>query len=79
MILDRHANIKYKFENGHFWSDGYYVSTVGLKEATIKKYIQDQEKYDNMQDKSSVKEYEFTFLGGSDYQLFALFKACYYI
>lgn len=44
MILDRHANMKYKFENGHFWSDGYYVSTVGLKEATIKKYIQDQEK-----------------------------------
>ena len=79
MILDRHANIKYKFENGHFWSDGYYVSTVGLKEATIKKYIQDQEKYDIMQDKSSVKEYEFTFFGGSDYQLFALFKACYYI
>lgn len=65
MILDRHANMKYKFENGHFWSDGYYVSTVGLKEATIKKYIQDQEKYDIMQDKSSVKEYEFTFWGGA--------------
>ena len=58
MIFERHANLKYKFGNRHFWSEGYYVSTVGLNEATIKKYIQDQEKYDIMQDKLSVKEYE---------------------
>ncbi len=38
------------------WPEGYYVSTVGLNEATIKKYIQDQEKYDIMQDKLSVME-----------------------
>ena len=63
MIFDRHANLKYKFGNRHFWSEGYYVSTVGLNEATIKKYIQDQEKYDIMQDKLSVKEYEDTFKG----------------
>ena len=37
--------------------------TVGLNEATIKKYIQDQEKYDIMQDKLSVKEYEDPFKG----------------
>ena len=53
MIFERHANLKYKFGNRHFWSEGYYVSTVGLNEATIKKYIQDQEKYDIMQDKLS--------------------------
>ena len=41
----------------------YYVSTVGLNEATIKKSIQDQEKYDIMQDKLSVKEYENPFKG----------------
>ena len=58
MIFDRHANLKYKLENRNFWSEGYYVSTVGLNGATIKKYIQDQEKYDIMQDKLSVKEYE---------------------
>ena len=63
MIFDRHANLKYKFGNRHFWSEGYYVSTVGLNEATIKKYIQDQEKYDIMQDKLSVKEYENPFKG----------------
>lgn len=37
MIFDRHANLKYKFGNRHFRSEGYYVSTVGLNEATIKK------------------------------------------
>ena len=30
MIFDKHANLKYKFGNRHFWSEGYYVSTVGL-------------------------------------------------
>ena len=36
MMFDAHANLKYKFGNRHFWSEGYYVSTVGLNEATIK-------------------------------------------
>ena len=63
MMFDRNANLKYKFGNRHFWSEGYYVSTVGLNEAVIKKYIQDQEKYDIAMDKLSVKEYEDPFKG----------------
>ena len=35
MMFDQHANLKYKFGNRHFWAEGYYVSTVGLNEATI--------------------------------------------
>jgi len=42
MIFERHANLKYKFGNRHFWAEGYYVSTVGLNTATIRKYIRDQ-------------------------------------
>ncbi|SUM53497.1 transposase [Staphylococcus epidermidis] len=38
MIFDKQANLKYKFGNRHFWGEGYYVSTVGLNESTIKKY-----------------------------------------
>ena len=38
-MFDKHANLKYKFENQHFWAEGYYVSTVDFNEATIKKYI----------------------------------------
>ena len=37
------------------------MSTVGLNEATIRKYIQDQEKEDIALDKLSVKEYEDPF------------------
>ena len=42
MMFDKHTNLKYKFGNRHFGAEGYYVSTVGLNESTIKKYIQDQ-------------------------------------
>ncbi len=63
MIFYRYANLKYKFGNRHFWSEGYYVSTVGLNETTIKKYIQGQEKYDIMRDKLSIKGYEDLFKG----------------
>ena len=55
MMFERYANLKYKFGNRHFQAEGYYVSTVELNEATIKKYIQDQEKADIASDKLSVK------------------------
>jgi putative transposase len=58
MIYDRHANLKYKIGNRHFWSRGYYVSTVGLNEATIAKYVREQEKHDQMMDRISMKEAE---------------------
>ncbi len=29
MIFERHANLKYKYGNSHFWCRGYYVDTVG--------------------------------------------------
>ncbi|MEA5030052.1 MAG: IS200/IS605 family transposase [Sphaerochaeta associata] len=63
MMFDKHANLKYKLGNRHFWAEGYYVSTVGLNEATIAKYIREQEQHDIMQDKLSVKEYEDPFKG----------------
>ena len=63
MIFDRHANLKYKFGNRHFWATGYYVSTVGFNEATVAKYIREQELHDQMIDKVSVKEVEDPFRG----------------
>ena len=61
MIFDRHANLKYKYGNRHFWSEGYYVSTVGINDATVAKYIREQERYDIAMDKLSVKEYQNPF------------------
>ena len=63
MIFDKHANLKYKFGNRHFWAEGYYVSTVGLNEATIAKYIREQEAHDIAMDKVTEKEYEDPFKG----------------
>lgn len=63
MIFDRHSNLKYKFGNRHFWAEGYYVSTVGLNEATIAKYIREQEKDDQIMDKITTKELKNPFKG----------------
>ena len=64
MIFERHANLKYKFGNKHFWATGYYVSTVGLNSATVEKYIREQEKAYQIEDKLTTKEYEDPFKGG---------------
>lgn len=63
MIFERYANLKYKFGNRVFWSKGYYVSTVGLDSKTVQKYIQDQEKEDQITDSLSLKEYKDPFKG----------------
>jgi putative transposase len=63
MLFDRHANLKYKYGNRHFWATGYYVSTVGLNEATIRKYIREQEKADQITDKLTTVEHTDPFKG----------------
>lgn len=63
MIFEYHANLKYKYGSRHFWAEGYYVSTVGLNKATIKKYIMEQEYEDKLKDSRSVKEYNDPFMG----------------
>ena len=65
MIFDRHANLKYKFGNRHFWSRGYYVSTVGLDKAKVRKYIQNQEINEAAEDRFDSDRIDF--LGRSDY------------
>ena len=43
MIFDRHPEMGNKYERD-FWARGYYVSTIGnVDEATIRKYIREQE------------------------------------
>ena len=63
MIFEHHANLKYKFGNRNFWATGYYVSTVGLNEATIAKYIREQEHEDMLKDKLTKKDYVDPFKG----------------
>ena len=42
MIFDRHANLKYKYGNRHFWARGYFVDTVGKNKKQIQEYIRTQ-------------------------------------
>lgn len=41
---------KRNFVGQHFWARGYFVSTVGRDEATIREYIRNQEGEDKRQD-----------------------------
>ena len=63
MIFDRHANLKYKYGNRHFWCRGYYVDTVGKNENKIAKYIRNRLQEDVMEDQINLKEYIDTFTG----------------
>ena len=63
MIFDRHANLKYKYGNRHFWCRGYYVDTVGKNEKKIAKYVREQLQEDIANDQISLKEYIDPFTG----------------
>ncbi len=63
MIFDRHANLKYKYGNRHFWARGYYVDR---NKKQIQEYIQNQLKEDQLSDQMSIKEYVDSFTGSSN-------------
>ena len=63
MIFDRHANMKYKYGNRHFWCRGYYVDTVGRNRKVIEEYIRNQLQEDIATDQISLKEYIDPFTG----------------
>ena len=63
MIFDRHANLKYKYGNRHFWCRGYYVDTVGKNAKKIEEYIQNQLREDLEYDQMTLKEYIDPFTG----------------
>lgn len=57
IIFERYAHFKYKLGNRHFWSRGYYVSTVGANKQAVQKYIENQEKKDLISAQISIVEY----------------------
>ena len=66
MIFDRHANLKYKYGNRHFWCRGYYVDTVGKNKRIIAEYIRNQREEYYAADQSSIKEYIDPFTGSKN-------------
>ncbi len=63
MIFDRHANLKYKYGNRHFWCRGYYVDTVGRNEKAIQEYVRNQLQEDIAADQIRLKEFTDPFTG----------------
>ena len=63
MIFDRHANLKYKYGNRHFWCRGYYVDTVGKNAKKIEEYVKNQLQEDIAGEQLSLKEYIDPFTG----------------
>ncbi len=63
MIFDRHANLKYKYGNRHFWARGYYVDTVGRNKKQVQEYIRMQLQEDQIADQIGLKEFVDPFTG----------------
>ena len=63
MIFEKYANMKYKYENRHFWCRGYYVDTVGRNKKAIAEYIRNQLQEDISYDQMSLVEYVDPFTG----------------
>ena len=66
MIFERHANLKYKYGNRHFWCRGYYVDTVGRNKNQIAAYIRNQLEQDQISDQMSLKEFIDPFTGSQE-------------
>ena len=66
MIFDRHANLKYKYGNRHFWCRGYYVDTVGRNKKAIEEYIKNQLAEDCALEQMTFKEYIDPFTGSEN-------------
>jgi putative transposase len=49
-IARTYAGRRRNFVGQHFWARGYLVSTVGKDEATVRRYIQEQEREDQRLD-----------------------------
>jgi putative transposase len=51
IVFERYSRLKRNFKGHSFWARGYYVSTVGLDEAKIRRYIKNQQDNDTIEDK----------------------------
>ena len=53
-IFRKFVGLRKKYYGQHFWSRGYCVSTVGLDEEMIRKYVRWQQKKDREEDASQT-------------------------
>ena len=63
MIFDRHANLKYKYGNRHFWARGYYTVGWIRNKKQVQEYIRTQLQEDQIADQIGLKEFVDPFTG----------------
>ena len=51
IVFEEYSHLKRNSKGHSFWARGYYVSTVGLNEARIRKYMQNQDTNESVKDK----------------------------
>ena len=51
IVFEKYSRLKKNFKGHHFWARGYYVNTVGLDEAKVRKYIKDQQQNELVEDR----------------------------
>jgi putative transposase len=50
IIFEKYSRLKRNFRGHSFWARGYYVNTVGLDEAKVRKYIKNQDINESVED-----------------------------
>jgi putative transposase len=65
ILFERYSILRRNFRGHHFWSRGYYVSTVGLDEQKIRQYIKNQKDRDAMEDRYDTDLVKDPFRGAS--------------
>ena len=51
IVFENYSSLRKNFRGHSFWARGYYVSTIGLDEAKVRKYIRDQELNESIEDR----------------------------
>jgi putative transposase len=54
-IFRKFAGLRKRYYGQHYWSRGYAVTTVGLDEETIRKYVRWQQQKDREEDAAQLK------------------------
>ncbi len=63
MILDKFANMKFRYGNRQFWCRGYQVDTVGRNKKAIEEFTRNQLKEDKEYERLTMKELFDPFAG----------------
>ncbi len=65
IVFERYSRLRRNFKGNSFWARGYYVNTVGLDEAKIRKYIKNQQMNESVMDEYDTDLDKDPFKGAS--------------